>query len=1148
MFTRPISKSSKRWKARRQAARQQSLASLSIENLEGRAVLSAISFVEGGVGDGTLTNPVAGYEGTQDTVIFSRLPNSNYGGDTGISPDQQDADDGGVRGVRQGLMRFDDIFTSTGEVGKIPYGSQINSAELLISAFNDSNAAMQMSLYRMRQDWSESTATWNVPTLGNTNPVGGIQAAENEAFDLPPDAILLDASTPTVPVTRSFDVTLSLKHWSSGEPNYGWLIESASTNGWDFNTSEAAAADRPVLVVDYTPPAPAGQGSFEFLDIAPRIAEGDAGTQVVSLPVARFGGLAASSVGVSVTAGSATSGADFSYAGPATLSFAAGESIGSIDIVVEGDTAIEGLETLTVTISPVGGSAVSAGRGTATLTIADDDLLINEVLANASGIGETGREYVELIGTPGATIPAGYQFVVFEGEEEEKGGKDRTGAAVTNEGAGIGVTDVVYDLSGLTIGSNGLLVIAAADWLYTPDAGTAVAPQPLPTLEDASQTYSLWFSPNGNFVAGEDYDRDRYLLQSSQSGFQAEPGAGVGALDAELLPLGAQLIDSVGIVEGGGNDRDRAVGLANPGVHIHQPSGTSSGTTPDAVSRRLGQKAPNTIGVWFNGDVPDPTATPIRYALTPDASVVNPLGAVVTPGAENLLRNVSFSITSLEVEEAAGVAQLTVSRVGDAADIDVGYSFSDQTASSVGGADYTATPGVLQFRNGSMSETISIPINGTDGVAEGFESFLVNLTGVTAAGGGASNYLAVGGSATVTIIDANVSLGVFQQGVGGYLGTADTYLDGDLVNLAFGQGEEIVVDLQKGDGEPSYEGLATRSQQALIRFGDLFGSAAGQIPAGAEIFGGFLTLNVLSESDSTATISLHRMLIDWNENTATWRDPQGSAGDLVTDGIMPDGVAAVARPDSIVTTPGRAGRVQVPLNVETLQAWANGGVANYGWLIVSDSPDSFRFESSESSLMGAFRPELTVLYTQPSGAGTVEFALDEGTRVNEGNTASVVVNRVGGSTGVLQVSYAIGAGTGTAQDIGPATPVSPLVFADGETFKVIQIPTIDDAQVEADETFELTLSVGGMVVDESTLTIRDNDFNPTKATLLLNELFVNSPGADNPHEFIELVGTADLGLGGFYVLVLDSDLGPQTGLDDFAVALGGYRNGASGLT
>ena len=1117
------------------------------ERLEGRAVMATLAFVDGSIGNGSLTNPVAGYSGTQDCVIFSRLPDTNFGGDTGISVDQQDADDAGVAGVRQGLLKFDDLFTSSNEVGKIPFGSVINSAQLVVSVNNDSNASMQMSLYRMRQNWSQSAATWNGPTLGNTNPVGGVQASENESFDLPPDAILLDGSTPTIPTKRTFDVGLSLKHWSSGEPNYGWLFETNATNGWDFISSEAADGDRPVLVVDYTAPSASSPGTVEFLDLAPRVTEGDAGTRTASLTVARFGGLAATTVGVTVTAGSA-SAADFSYAGPTTLSFAEGEEYKTVDITINGDTSIEGLETLAVTLSSTGGATIAAGRGAATLTIADDDLLINEVLANAQGSGPSNRRYVEFIGTPGATIPAGWQFVVFEGEEEERGGKDNSGASVTNEGAGIGVADVVYNLSGLTIGSNGLLVIAASGWLYSAEAGTTVAPTALPALENSSQTYALWYSPGGNFVQGEDYDRDRFLIQSSVSGFQTEVRSGVGVLDTGLLPAGAQLIDSVGTVEGGGNDRDRVVGLANPGVHVHIPTGKGSGgVTPDAISRRLGQRDPNTIGVWFNGEIPNPAATPVAYDTAPWASVVNPLGAVLTPGAPNTLRNAFFSVTSIEVQESAGVAVLTVARTGDATDIDVAYSFTDQTASSVGGADYTAAPGVLQFRGGANTATISVPINGADGIAEGFETFLVNLTGVTVPGGGASKYLAVGGSATVTIVDANVTVANFQQGASGYTGTADTYLDGDLRDLAFGQGEEMVVDLQKGEGEPSLAGLATRPQQALLRFGDLFGSGPGQVPAGAEIFGGFLTLNVLNQSTATANITLHRMLVDWNENTSNFDDPQGSAGSAAANGIMPDGMVAVARPDSRVTAPGRAGRVQIPINLATLQAWANGSVPNYGWAILSDSPNSFRFESSESSLPNAFAPQLTVLYNAPAGAGHAAFALDGGVRVNEGETASVVVNRVGGASGTLQVSYAIEAGTGSLADIGSATPTT-LTFAEGELFKVIQIPTIDDAQVERDETLSIRLTSGGVTLGMSSLTIRDNDFNPATAQLLLNEIYINSPGLDSFHEFVELSGTAALGMGGFYVLVIDSDLGPETGLDDVTFSLGSYQNGSSGLS
>ena len=124
---------------------------------------------------------VAGYTGTQDAIIYSISANNNFGTETGMSIDQQD-----VAGVRQGLLRFGDIFTSTGEPGKIPLGSTINSASLQVSVFNDSNAGMQMSFYRLLKDWNELDASWNDPFLGppNDQPAGddaggGLLTAEN---------------------------------------------------------------------------------------------------------------------------------------------------------------------------------------------------------------------------------------------------------------------------------------------------------------------------------------------------------------------------------------------------------------------------------------------------------------------------------------------------------------------------------------------------------------------------------------------------------------------------------------------------------------------------------------------------------------------------------------------------------------------------------------------------------------------------------------------------------------------------------------------------------------------------------------------------------------------------------------------------------
>ena len=80
----------------------------------------------------------------------------------------------------------------------------------------------------------------------------------------------------------------------------------------------------------------------------------------------------------------------------------------------------------------------------------------------------------------------------------------------------------------------------------------------------------------------------------------------------------------------------------------------------DAISRRFGQTLPNSIGAWYNGDISNgnPAGAPIRY-LEDSAgfiSVVAPDGAVLTPGAPNILRNVYFRLVdqNKEVAEADG--------------------------------------------------------------------------------------------------------------------------------------------------------------------------------------------------------------------------------------------------------------------------------------------------------------------------------------------------------------------------------------------------------------------------------------------------------------------------------------------------------------
>ncbi len=228
---------------------------LFVENLETRLAPAIITFQEG------VLPP--SYTGNVDTILYSVQPNVNFGTETGMSVDQQD-----VGGVRQGLVRFDNIFGNG--ANQIPVGSTITSAKFVVECFNDSNAAMQMSIYRMLVSWDEASATWN--SFGS---VGGVQASQGESTELPPDGILFDSTTGP---NKEFDVTRSLRYWSAGAPNNGWLLESAATNGWDFNTSEASAANRPKLVVDYVPPvADSQQWHFPIRRPAPGASRGEYG-------------------------------------------------------------------------------------------------------------------------------------------------------------------------------------------------------------------------------------------------------------------------------------------------------------------------------------------------------------------------------------------------------------------------------------------------------------------------------------------------------------------------------------------------------------------------------------------------------------------------------------------------------------------------------------------------------------------------------------------------------------------------------------------------------------------------------------------------------------------------------------------------------
>ncbi|NEQ40033.1 MAG: hypothetical protein F6K40_28840, partial [Okeania sp. SIO3I5] len=92
-----------------------------------------------------------------------------------------------------------------------------------------------------------------------------------------------------------------------------------------------------------------------------------------------------------------------------------------------------------------------------------------------------------------------------------------------------------------------------------------------------------------------------------------------------------------------------------------------------------------------------------------------------------------------------------------------------------------------------------------------------------------------------------------------------------------------------------------------------------------------------------------------------------------------------------------------------------------------------------------------------TGPGTLSLS-DESYSVNEdGPSAEVTVTRSNGSSGAVSVTLTPSDGTATATDDYDDTAIT-VNFADGETQKTVNIPIVDDSDIEGDETINLALS------------------------------------------------------------------------------------------
>ena len=230
----------------------------------------------------------------------------------------------------------------------------------------------------------------------------------------------------------------------------------------------------------------------------------------------------------------------------------------------------------------------------------NDTALLNELKVNPPGPVDTPFEFIELIGSPGATLTNIY-LLVIEGNEE----------------LNPGTVNVAMNLTSQQIGSNGVLLIVADGHPYSvpPGAGVYLAPQldiPPGGLGNGSISFLLVGSASP-IVEGADLDAgDNGVLEG--------------------LPNGATILDSVAWLDGSGHDA------------IYSPAAlTQAAGTPDAATRIPGNTNANSAAAWVNGNLEGTNGDSLIYAAS-GGSPNLAYGTVLTPGFVN---NTAPAITGL---------------------------------------------------------------------------------------------------------------------------------------------------------------------------------------------------------------------------------------------------------------------------------------------------------------------------------------------------------------------------------------------------------------------------------------------------------------------------------------------------------------------
>jgi hypothetical protein len=193
--------------------------------------------------------------------------------------------------------------------------------------------------------------------------------------------------------------------------------------------------------------------------------------------------------------------------------------------------------------------------------------------------------------------------------------------------------------------------------------------------------------------------------------------------------------------------------------------------------------------------------------------------------------------------------------------------------------------------------------------------------------------------------DEAIGTARFQQGVNGYSGTVDAWLQSNGTTTA-GSG----LNQQFLDG-------GTPDDQLLVRFNNVFGGGAGQVPTNSSILQAWLVVTTgdAANAQSTGPYSVHRMRVDWT-TSSTYAGFGGNGPDVAQNEIAPasDSVRGFIH----------NGRNYFDVT-DAVNAWRTGAGANFGLNVQANGTSDGWLVNFSGATAATARPELIVYYGPP---------------------------------------------------------------------------------------------------------------------------------------------------------------------------------------